>query len=73
MDLQEAFESLVERNAYRMEKGDYMNEDDLLMYCGKCFTKKECKVISPNDGTVRTVGCICQCHAERLRREGTIR
>jgi len=72
MDLQELFEQMVERCAYRMEIGDYMGEDGL-MACGKCHSHKECKVISPNDKSIRIVGCICKCQAAAMRKEGTIK
>lgn len=70
--LQDLFEAMVERCAYRMEKGDYMG-NDLLMACGKCHTHKECKIISPFTQKERIVGCLCKCEAEKLRREGTFK
>lgn len=73
VDLQQMFESLVERNGYRMEVGDFMNEENFLMYCGKCHTPKECKIVSPFDGKERIVGCLCSCEANRMREEGSIR
>lgn len=52
---------------YAEHEGDYRNEDGLLM-CGKCHTKKEC-VIHKSDGTTRTVHCACDCSVEQNKRE----
>lgn len=73
MDLQEAFESMISRNAYRMAIGDYLNEETGVMMCGSCHTAKECKVVSPFDQKERIVGCLCKCAAEKMRDEGSIR
>lgn len=73
MDLQQMFESMVERNSYRMAVGDYLNEETGTMMCGKCFTPKECRVTSPFDGSVKIVGCLCKCAADKMRAEGSIR
>lgn len=52
---------------YAEHEGDYRNEDGLLM-CGKCRTKKEC-TLPKSDGTTRTVHCACDCSVEQNARE----
>lgn len=46
------------------EKGDYLNEDGLLM-CGKCHTPKQCRFIAKWDNTERTPYTLCDCARER--------
>lgn len=47
------------------ENGDYMK--DGLLYCGKCDTPKQCKVILA--GSERIVGCMCKCKEEKYKAE----
>ena len=54
----------AEANA--VEQGDYIGDDGLL-YCGKCNTKKQCKVDFL--GRERTVYCACQCKIEAREKE----
>lgn len=53
----------AEQNAE--EQGDYRK--DGLLYCGKCHTPKQCKVVM--FGHERIVHCICKCKAEKLQAE----
>lgn len=49
----------------RAVPGDYIY--DGLLHCGKCGTPKQCAV--ELFGRRQTVGCLCRCGAEALRRE----
>ena len=49
------------------QEGDYLNNDDGLLYCGKCNTPKQCRV--ELFGQLRTVHCLCKCRAEKLEAE----
>lgn len=42
------------------EKGDYLNEDGLLM-CGKCHTPKQCRFVAKWDGKEKTPYTMCDC------------
>lgn len=53
--------------ANKAENGDYINEEDGLLYCGKCHTPKQCRI--EFFGKVRTVHCICKCRADQLEAE----
>lgn len=66
IDIIDTINARVSRQ-YSEHDGDYRNEDGLLM-CGKCHTRKEC-VLPRNDGTTRTVHCACDCSVEQNRRE----
>lgn len=46
-------------------EGDY--EMDGLLYCGKCNTKKQCRI--ELFGQIRTPFCLCKCEAERKKAE----
>lgn len=48
------------------EVGDYKGEDGLL-YCGKCHTKKQTRIIML--GVERTPPCLCKCMIEKRERE----
>lgn len=50
------------------EKGDYRNEDGLLI-CGKCHTPKQCRFIAKWDGTEKTPYTLCDCARERHETE----
>lgn len=52
---------------YSEHKGDYRNEDGLLM-CGNCHSKKECVLTKP-DGTTKTVHCACNCSVAQHEKE----
>lgn len=52
---------------YSEREGDYRNEDGLLM-CGTCHTRKEC-VLTKKGGTTRTVHCACECSVAQNARE----
>nr|DAI70422.1 MAG TPA: Replicative helicase [Caudoviricetes sp.] len=46
------------------EKGDYLNEDGLLM-CGKCHTPKQCRFTATWDGKEKNPYTLCDCERER--------
>lgn len=46
------------------EKGDYLNEDGLLM-CGECHTPKQCRFIASWDGKEKKPYTPCACARER--------
>lgn len=50
-----------------MENKDYVNPADGLLYCGKCHTKKQCRVTA--FGRETTPYCICECEKKRLAEE----
>lgn len=49
---------------YHYEKGDYLNEDGLLM-CGKCHTAKQCRFTAAWDGKEKKPYTPCACERER--------
>lgn len=51
----------------RMNDGDYINEDDGLLYCGKCHTRKQSRI--EIFGAIRTPFCDCKCETERKQNE----
>lgn len=67
------FENIVNGIAANAEKtnagkpGDYINDDDGLLYCGKCHTPKQCRVEIFEK--VQTVYCICKCRSDQLEAE----
>lgn len=67
------FENTINRIAANAEKAncaapdDYFNDDDGLLYCGKCHTPKQCTI--ELFGSIKTVFCICKCRAEKLEAE----
>lgn len=50
-----------------VEDGDYVNESDGLLYCGKCHTKKQGTYTMPW-GTIKPY-IICKCESERKAKE----
>ena len=54
------FEDLAKRNE-KPAADDYMGEDGL-MYCGKCHTPKQTRVMA--FGKERIIGCNCKCESE---------
>lgn len=54
----------------KAEQGDYYNDDGLLM-CGKCHTKKQTRVTFL--GIEKTPMCLCKCAAEKQERERFIK
>lgn len=67
-NINEAFENLEKRaesNA-TVNNDDYIGDDGLL-YCGRCHTKKQCRVGFPHPDTIRT--CTCRCETERIKKE----
>lgn len=61
------FDKLSVANAKNNPKqeGDYT--EDGLLYCGKCHTKKQCRV--EYGGRVKIVSCLCKCKEEERDRE----
>lgn len=54
------------------QSGDYINQADGLLYCGKCHTPKQCKITLL--GAEKVVSCTCECKqkeqaAEKQRKE----
>ena len=56
--------SLAEKTAAIRCDGDY--EEDGLLWCGKCHTKKQCRI--DVDGEVFIVGCSCECKNQAYER-----
>jgi DNA replication protein DnaC len=52
--------------AIPINPGDYVGEDGLL-YCGKCYTRKQTRVTIL--GVERTPMCMCRCQAEEVERK----
>ena len=65
MKIIDGMEAMANSNIKAVD-GDYLGEDGLL-YCGKCHTKKQCRVEIL--GIVKTPMCVCFCEAERIKRE----
>ena len=53
-------------NTIKAEQGDYYDDEGLLM-CGKCHTRKQTKVEIL--GKLRTPHCLCKCAAEKKKAE----
>lgn len=69
MSIHEALDILVakSRGAIPINDGDYINEDDGLLYCGKCNTPKQTKITVL--GKIRKPYCLCKCEQEKLDAE----
>ncbi|MBR4152065.1 MAG: ATP-binding protein [Selenomonadaceae bacterium] len=63
MDMKPIFEALEKAAAKSSapDDGDFVK--DGLLYCGKCFTPKQCRV--ELFGEIRTPFCLCKCAAEK--------
>ena len=65
------FEDIVEQlekkssEAIKQENGDFVQ--DGLLYCGKCFTPKQCRIVL--FGVEKTPFCLCKCAAEARDKE----
>lgn len=68
MDVTSMIDGLEARaaEAIKANEGDYYGEDGLL-YCGKCNSKKQTRVVIL--GRERTPYCLCKCEAEKRDRE----
>ncbi len=68
MDVSSMIDGLEARaaEAIKAEQGDYYGEDGLL-YCGKCNTKKQTRVVILD--RERTPYCLCKCEVEKRDRE----
>ena len=69
MDILNLIDGLEARaaEAIKAKQGDYYGEDDGLLYCGKCGTRKQTRVEIL--GRVRTPFCLCKCEVEKRDRE----
>ena len=67
MSFEGAFDSIerASEKQIRAEQGDYIV--DGLLYCGKCHTPKQVRVVIL--GFERTPMCLCKCAAERKQQE----
>jgi DNA replication protein DnaC len=69
--MSEAFENIIEQlekksgEAIKQENGDFVQ--DGLLYCGKCFTPKQCRIVL--FGVERTPFCLCKCAKEARDKE----
>lgn len=70
-NLIEAMTREASRNSH-YKKGDYLNEDGLLM-CGKCHTPKQCRFIATWDGKEKKPSIPCDCARERRNAEDQAR
>lgn len=50
------------QDANERQNGDYINEADGLLYCGKCHTPKQCVITV--SGIERVVFCLCKCRGQ---------
>lgn len=68
MEMENIIDSIAERAAAANaeQEGDYIGDDGLL-YCGKCHTRKQCRVTV--FGKERIVYGMCKCKAEERERE----
>ena len=68
MEIENMIGGLEQRaaEAIKPEQGDYIGEEDGLLYCGKCNTPKQTRV--EIFGRVRTPMCLCKCEAEKRAR-----
>lgn len=68
MELSGFIDSIERRAAesIKAQEGDYIGDDGLL-YCGKCNTKKQTRVIVL--GKEKTPYCLCKCEVEKRERE----
>ena len=54
-------------NNIKIVEGDYQNEEDGLLYCGKCHTPKQARIII--NGKEEMPYSICKCAAEKREKE----
>lgn len=68
MDVSRIVDGIEEAASVRIraEEGDYYGDDGLL-YCGKCHTKKQTRVVILEKE--RTPMCLCRCEIEKRQRE----
>ena len=68
MDIESIIDGLAQKasTAIKREEGDYVGEDGLL-YCGKCRTKKQTRIVVL--GKEKTPPCLCKCQAEKRDQE----
>ena len=66
--IEQVVNNLIEKSGdrIRVEEGDYLNEDGLLV-CGKCHTLKQTEVTFM--GKTRRPYCLCKCESEKRDRE----
>lgn len=68
MDITSTLDGIEQKAAesIKANEGDYYGDDGLL-YCGKCHTKKQCRIEFFDK--VHTPYCLCKCETERRDRE----
>lgn len=66
MNIEKIVDKIAKRSEQKMVKDDYTV--DGLIYCGKCNTPKQCRIML--FGNVRVIGCLCEC--ENRKREDEI-
>lgn len=69
MNITNAIDSIIRQGEIhiRINEGDYINDSDGLLYCGKCHTAKQTRV--QLFGIIRHPMCLCKCESEKLARE----
>ena len=62
---------LIPDGSPELEDGDYIGQDGLV-YCGKCNTPRQKRLIVPagifGDGGEKIVSCLCKCRSEAENR-----
>ena len=68
MSISKVFDEIEKKTAenVKAQQGDYYGDDGLL-YCGKCNTPKQCRIMLLD--VERTPYCLCKCEVERRDRE----
>lgn len=69
MNITNTIDSIIRQGEIhiRINEGDYINDSDGLLYCGKCHTAKQTRV--QLFGIIRHPMCLCKCEAEKQARE----
>ena len=69
MNITNTIDSIIRQGEIhiRINEGDYINDSDGLLYCGKCHTAKQTRV--QLFGIIRHPMCLCKCESEKLARE----
>ena len=65
MDLGSVIDDMMQATSIKPEEGDYIV--DGLLYCGKCHTKKQTRIIFL--GQEKMPYCLCKCASERKEQE----
>ena len=69
MNITNTIDSIIRQGEIhiRINEGDYINDSDGLLYCGKCHTAKQTRV--QLFGIIRHPMCLCKCESEKMARE----